>query len=50
MVENNKNEVAYIYKRIINSETIEIFNQKLYEMTGVKSKFVKIHLNLIKYL
>ena len=36
-----------MYKRIINSETIEIFIQKLW--TGVKSKFVKIHLNLIKY-
>ena len=27
-----ENEMTYIYKRIINSETIEIFNQKLYEM------------------
>ena len=36
-----------MYKRIINSETIEIFIQKVW--TGVESKFVKIHLNLIKY-
>ena len=32
MVENNKNEVTFIYKRIINTETIEVFNQQLYEM------------------
>ena len=25
MIENNKNEMTYIYKRIINSETIETF-------------------------
>ena len=32
MIDENKNEVTYIYKRNINSETIEKFNQKLYEI------------------
>ena len=31
MIYENKNEVAYLYKRNINSETIEKFNQQLYE-------------------
>ena len=32
MIDENKNEVTYIYKRNINSETIEKFNQKLCEI------------------
>ena len=32
VIDENKNEVTYIYKRNINSETIEKFNQKLYEI------------------
>ena len=32
MIDENKNEVTYIYKRNINSEKIEKFNQKLYEI------------------
>ena len=37
--EQTKNGVTYIYKRIINNEAIQRFNQKLY----------RIHLNLTKY-
>ena len=32
MIDENKNEVTYMYKRNINSETVEKFNQKLYEI------------------
>ena len=32
MIDENKNEVTHIYKRNINSETVEKFNQKLYKI------------------
>ena len=32
MIYENKNEVTYLYKRNINSETIEKFYQNLYEI------------------
>ena len=38
MVENNKNEVTYMYKRIINSERIKRFNQNLNEMDWIEVK------------
>ena len=31
-IDENKTQVTYIYKRNINSETVEKFNQKLYEI------------------
>ena len=30
MIDENKNEVAYVYKRNISGEAVEKFNQKLY--------------------
>ena len=32
MIDENKNEVTHIYKRNINSEMVEKFNQKLYKI------------------
>ena len=49
MIYENKNEVTYLYKRNINSETIEKFYQNPMKLTGMKSKVAKIYLNPMKY-
>ena len=41
ITDENKNEVTYIYKRNINSETIEKINQKLYETDWNEAKSCK---------
>ena len=41
MTDENKNEVTYLYKRNINSETVEKINQKLYEIDWNEVKSCK---------
>ena len=41
MIDENKNEVTHIYKRNINSEMVEKFNQKLYKIDWNEVKSCK---------